>query len=159
MGIPPAEPDFAVVDLRPATAGSLVLIETLALIDQLLAADPAARIVLLSTHPDVGAERPAGVRTQRYLAAGDRLRALLPLAATPEPAMADPAPRSLRAVEWAHIQRMLAIHRGNKAAAARALRIDLSTLRRKLARAGRSTASRDQSPPCRAQKPAGETRG
>ena len=122
----------AVVDLLPAGAPGLILIDTLQLLERLLALDPAARVVVVSARPEVAAAVPG--RTRRYLADAAhaaRLGLAAPAAETAPPADA------VADVEAAHIHRMLALHRGNKAAAARALGIHVTTLRRKLARAGR----------------------
>lgn len=130
----------AVVDLLPAGAPGLILIDTLQLLERLLALDPAARVVVVSARPEVATAAPG--RARHYLADAAHA-ARLGLAAPAEPTeatgSAEPASPSgtVADVEAAHIRRMLALHRGNKAAAARALGIHVTTLRRKLARAGR----------------------
>lgn len=122
---------LAVVDLRPAGDPGLILIDKLQLIERLLALDPGARVVVVGTRPEIADAAPG--RARRYLADAahaDRLGL-----AAPEAADAPPA-ASVADIEAAHIRRVLALHRGNRTAAARALGIHVTTLRRKLARAG-----------------------
>ncbi len=127
----------AVVDLLPAGAPGLILIDTLQLLERLLALDPAARVVVVSARPEVAAAVPG--RTRRYLADAAHAARLGLAAPTEATGSTEPASPSdaVADVEAAHIHRMLALHRGNKTAAARALGIHVTTLRRKLARAGR----------------------
>lgn len=136
----------AVVDLLPAGAPGLILIDTLQLLERLLALDPAARVVVLSARPEVAAAAPG--RARRYLtdaAHAARLGLAVPAAGSTGAAGSSESPAAtataaptgaIADVEAAHIHRMLTLHRGNKTAAARALGIHVTTLRRKLARSG-----------------------
>ncbi|MDX9707550.1 MAG: helix-turn-helix domain-containing protein [Azospira sp.] len=122
---------LAVVDLRPAGDPALILIDKLQLIERLLALDPGARIVVLGTRPEIAEAAPG--RARRYLADAAHVERL-GLAAPDLPDAA--ATAAVAEVEAAHIRRMLELHQGNRMAAARALGIHVTTLRRKLARAG-----------------------
>lgn len=130
--------EFVVIDLRAPTGSGLILIEKLKLLDRVIEIDPQARVVMLTSNPGIaGSAENIGGRIQRFMVTPAYARVVglengsvreTPLSPVP------PAGQSLRQVEWEHIQRVLAFHKGNKAAAARTLKIHLSTLKRKLAR-------------------------
>jgi len=125
--------DYCVVDLRLGDALGIDLIKPLR------RALPEARIVMLTGYASI----PTAVHAMKagaddYLSkpvtAGElwqRLRADEAPAGTPdEPPAA--RPMTLRRLEWEHIQRVLADHRGNISAAAAALGLHRRTLQRKL---------------------------
>jgi ActR/RegA family two-component response regulator len=132
---PPA--DLAAIDLRRPDNAPLVLIDKLRLIESLIGADPEARVVVVTAQPEVALEiEHHGARLRRYLATPDYA---MQLGVGIGKGRADAgAEGSLHEVEWRHIQRVLALNKGNKAATARALNIHLSTLKRKLARPPRT---------------------
>jgi two-component system response regulator RegA len=135
-GPPPADAagTLTVLDLRlPGDAG-LVLLDKLILIDKLLELDPGARIVMLTAQARLArAAEAVRQRAAPYRATAGDADALLAAIArdTPAPPGAQP---SLERLAWEHMQRVLAQHQGNKAATARALKIDRNTLRRRLQR-------------------------
>lgn len=121
----PAMVEIAVADVRRAGESGLALLERLACVDRLIADDPGARVVLLvrsSCLPSTARQMcSAGV------APVDDGTSLLELAAAGRGRQP-----SLERVLWEHAQRMLVNHRGNRKAAARALRISEGSLRRRL---------------------------
>lgn len=136
---------LAAIDLRRPDNAPLVLIDKLQLIERLIGADPKARVVVVTAQAEVAAAiEDGGGRLRRYLAdpayaeqlglgaAGRRDRV-----GTDDGGNND-SNSTLREIEWRHIQRVLELNKGNKAATARALKIHLSTLKRKLARAPRT---------------------
>jgi two-component system response regulator RegA len=136
----PLTGEFAVIDLRASEAPGLILIDKLMLIEQLIALDPDARIVMLTAQSGiVEAAQGIGKRIERYLL-DPEYAATLGLIDDPgqgqKQSISTSTERSIDQVEWEHIQRVLALHKGNKTAAARTLKINLSTLKRKLSRSG-----------------------
>lgn len=138
-----ANGEFAVIDLGAARDAGLILIDKLMLIEKLIALDRDARIVMLTACSGIAeAAEEIGRRPQRYLVHREYAGAIGLLgeagpgerAESAESAAADAAGRSSARVEWEHIQRVLVLHKGNKTAAAATLKINLSTLKRKLAR-------------------------
>jgi two-component system response regulator RegA len=128
---------LAVIDLRLQHT-PLILIEKLKLIERLIRLDPDARVMVLTANTGTArAIEDAGGRTRRYLAntgQAKKLRLAANACAANEAAEETSGTGSIDAIELAHIQRVLALNQGNKSATARALRIDRTTLRRKLAR-------------------------
>lgn len=136
-----ANGEFAVIDLGASRDAGLILIDKLMLIDKLIALDRDARIVMLTARPGVAeAAREIGRRPLRYLVHREYAGAIGLLGEAEQEereesaAAGAAAGRSSARVEWEHIQRVLAFHQGNKTAAAATLKINLSTLKRKLAR-------------------------
>ncbi len=141
--LPPPMVEIAVADVRRAGESGLALLDRLARIDRLLAADPGARVVLLvrssclppsagsassATAARAAATRGAGNTTGAAMADDGAL-----LVDLVESAAAGRSRQpSLERVLWEHAQRTLARHRGNRKAAAKALHISDSTLRRRL---------------------------
>lgn len=128
---------LAVIDLRLQHT-PLILIEKLKLIERLIRLDPDARVMVLTANTGTArAIEDAGGRTRRYLAntgQAKKLRLAASACAANEAAEETSETGSIDAIELAHIRRVLALNQGNKSATARALRIDRTTLRRKLAR-------------------------
>ncbi|MFZ2853384.1 MAG: helix-turn-helix domain-containing protein [Rhodocyclaceae bacterium] len=138
-----ANGEFAVIDLSASRDASLILIDKLMLIEKLIALDRDARIVILTARSGIAeAAREIGRRPQRYLVHREYAGAIGLLGDTGqeereeigEDDAAGAIGRSSARVEWEHIQRVLAFHQGNKTAAAATLKINLSTLKRKLSR-------------------------
>lgn len=131
-----ANGEFAVIDLRASSASGLILIEKLMLIEKLIEIDHDARVVMLTAQSGIAeAAQGIGRRIQRYLVHPE-YAAAIGLIGDAGPVERSPAGagHSIDRVEWEHIQRVLALHQGNKTAAARTLKINLSTLKRKLSR-------------------------
>ena len=128
-------PELAVVDLRMPGASGLWLVK------ELLAIDPATRVVVLTGYGSIATAidairlgaahyltKPADV--DEILVAFDRAPAT-----TPDEAPATPSPvPSLARVEWEHIQRVLADCGGNVSQASRLLGIHRRSLQRKLSK-------------------------
>jgi ActR/RegA family two-component response regulator len=129
---------LAVIDLRLQHT-PLVLIEKLKLIERLIRLDPDARLMVLTANTGTAsAIEDAGGRTRRYLTNTGQVKKLRladKACAVDEAAVEPSGTGSIDEIELAHIRRVLALNQGNKSATARALRIDRTTLRRKLARA------------------------
>lgn len=109
----------------------------LALIRDLLAARPDARIVLATGYASIATAVDAIRRgAWSYLPKPFTVDALLAAFEGPEEDQAPPepadAPPSLRRLSWEHIQRVLSEVDGNVSAAARMLGIDRRTLQRRL---------------------------
>jgi two-component system, response regulator RegA len=122
-------PDAVVLDLRLAGRSGLDVLPALR------ARLPRARIVLLTGYASIAtAVQATRLGADAYLpkpvTADELLAALAGAAALPE----QPRPLTLRALEWEHIQRVLAEHAGNVSAAARALGMHRRVLQRKLAK-------------------------
>ena len=126
-------PELVVLDLRVATGNGLDLIP------ELLAADPATRIVVLTGYGSVAtaveAVRRGAVHyltkpadADEILAAFDRGRQ------GPDAAAVPLQPMSLDRVEWEHINRVLLDCGGNISEAARVLGLHRRSLQRKLAK-------------------------
>lgn len=130
-------PELAIVDLRmPGASG-------LALVKDLLAVDPATRVVVLTGYGSIATAidairlgaahyltKPADV--DEILAAFDRAPATDPDA--PSASQSPATVPSLARVEWEHIQRVLADCGGNVSQAARLLGIHRRSLQRKLSK-------------------------
>lgn len=135
-----ANGEFAVIDLGASRDAGLILIDKLMLIEKLIALDRDARIVMLTARSAVAeAAREIGRHPQRYLVHREYAGAIGLLGEAEQGEGGEreesvAAGRSSARVEWEHIQRVLAFHQGNKTAAAATLKINLSTLKRKLAR-------------------------
>ena len=124
-------PDCVVLDLNLAGSNGLLLIR------ELLAANPACRIVVLTGYASIAtAVEAIKLGAIQYLAKPVELDTILAaFADTEPPAPDDCAPEQLLSVErleWEHIQRVLAEHEGNISATARALNMHRRTLQRKL---------------------------
>lgn len=108
----------------------------LALIPELLAANPECRIVVLTGFASIATAVDAiKLGATHYLAKPTDVDSVLAAfdAVAPAPAMAPPAePLSVDRLEWEHIQKVLADHGGNVSATARALKMHRRTLQRKL---------------------------
>ena len=128
-------PEFAVLDLKLGAENGL------ALIPQLLEAQPALRILLLTGYASIATAVEAIKRgAHDYLAkpvdADQVAQALLGSADdhAEEDESLDVATPPLRRLEWEHIQRVLAECDGNISEAARRLGLHRRTLQRKLAK-------------------------
>lgn len=111
----------------------------LALIPQLLAINPAARIVVLTGYASIATAVDAvKLGATQYLAKPVEIEAILAAFDDGRPEAADlpppDEPLSVDRLEWEHIQRVLAEHDGNISATARALKMHRRTLQRKLAK-------------------------
>ena len=109
----------------------------LALIPGLLAAVPAARIVVLTGYASISTAVDAiKLGAMQYLTKPVEIDAILAAFGDTAPnpaAMAVPdSPLSVDRLEWEHIQRVLKEHEGNISATARALNMHRRTLQRKL---------------------------
>jgi two-component system response regulator RegA len=135
----------AALDLAGRTAVTRVVLDLklgadsgLALIEPLLALQPALKIVVLTGYASI----PTAVEAIRrgahnYLCKPVDIEAVLAAFETESAlAVADAtaSPMSLRRLEWEHIQRVLAEHAGNISSAARALGMHRRTLQRRLAK-------------------------
>lgn len=123
--------DGIVLDLKLGADNGLTLIR------DLLAARPAARIVLATGYASIATAVDAIRRgAWSYLPKPFSVDALLAAFEEPEADQAPPepadAPPSLRRLSWEHIQRVLIEVDGNISAAARMLGIDRRTLQRRL---------------------------
>lgn len=126
-------PEFALLDLR-VEDGS-----TLDFASELLAIDPATRIVVLTGYGSIataiGALKRGVVHYLTKPADADEILAALARGAdgsAPEPAALQPM--SLARVEWEYINRVLVACGGNLSEAARALKLHRRSLQRKLAK-------------------------
>ncbi|SCK15914.1 response regulator transcription factor [Vogesella sp. LIG4] len=127
-----AAPDGIILDLNLAGDSGLRLLP------QLLAAAPAARVLVLTGYASIAtAVEAVKLGAVNYLAkpatVDDILAALGQLAANPEAPLAC-APMSLKRVSWEYLQRVLAEHGGNVSATARALGMHRRSLQRMLAK-------------------------
>jgi len=123
-------PEYAVVDLRmPGPSG-------LTLIPQLKAVDPCARIVVLTGYASiVTAIEAIKLGATYYLAKpvdADTVEAAFERTRGDHTVEPSENLLSVERLEWEHIQRVLAEHRGNISATARALSMHRRTLQRKL---------------------------
>ncbi len=129
---PPPTAEYAIADLRLGGGSGLVLIEKLTLVEKLIEADPAARVVLLTGRASIRAAVEAiRLGAMHYLAKphiADDLIAAFDTAPPP------PSQLSIKRLEWEHIQTALAENAGNVSATARALKMHRRTLQRKLCR-------------------------
>ena len=127
-----APPDYALLDLRmPGPSG-------LTLIRDLLAFNPAVRIVVLTGYASIAtAVEAIKLGAVHYLTKPvgvDDIRAALHATEAPPPATeASPALRpSPERLEWEYLQKVLQEHGGNISATARSLGMHRRTLQRKL---------------------------
>lgn len=125
-------PDGVILDLNLAGESGLLLLP------QLLAAAPAARVLVLTGYASIAtAVEAVKLGAVNYLAkpatADDILAALGQLAGNPALPVAS-NPMSLKRVSWEHLQRVLAEHGGNVSATARALGMHRRSLQRMLAK-------------------------
>jgi two-component system response regulator RegA len=126
-------PDGVVLDLNLGGASGLALIEPL------LAINPACRIVVLTGYASIATAVDAiKLGAVQYLAKPvevDAILAAFDAGSRPDieesPAT---APLSVDRLEWEHIQRVLREHDGNISATARALKMHRRTLQRKLSK-------------------------
>jgi two-component system response regulator RegA len=125
-------PEYAVVDLNLAGDSGLLLIP------ELLALDPATRIVVLTGYASIAtAVEAIKLGAVNYLpkpADADQVAAAF-AATTGDPAApVNARPLSVNRLEWEHIQRVLRDNDGNISATARQLGMHRRTLQRKLAK-------------------------
>ena len=125
-------PEYAVVDLNLAGDSGLLLIP------ELLALEPATRIVVLTGYASIAtAVEAIKLGAVHYLpkpADADQVVAAL-AATTGDPAApVNARPLSVNRLEWEHIQRVLRDNDGNISATARLLGMHRRTLQRKLAK-------------------------
>src|SRR5574343_1756105 len=110
----------------------------LALIPELLAIDPQARIVVLTGYASIATAVDAvKLGAIQYLAKPVEIEAILAAFEDDLPEFGLPAPDeplSVDRLEWEHIQRVLAENDGNISATARALKMHRRTLQRKLSK-------------------------
>ena len=110
----------------------------LALIPELLAIEPQARIVVLTGYASITTAVDAiKLGAVQYLAKPVEIEAILAAFEDDSPDFALPAPDeplSIDRLEWEHIQRVLGENDGNISATARALKMHRRTLQRKLAK-------------------------
>ncbi|HEX8961466.1 MAG TPA: response regulator [Rhodocyclaceae bacterium] len=108
----------------------------LALIEPLLAANPACRIVVLTGYASIATAVDAiKLGATQYLAKPVEVAAVVAAfeGEKPKPAeKLEAAPLSVDRLEWEHIQRVLRDHDNNISATARALNMHRRTLQRKL---------------------------
>lgn len=117
-------------------------ISTLPRIRDILSAQPAARLLVLTGYASVATTVQAiKLGATDYLAKPVGTREVLAALedSSPDEGEEDVEHMPLRQVEWEHIQRVLAEHQGNISATARALGIHRRSLQRKLAKKPRST--------------------
>lgn len=123
-------PDYAVIDLKMRGLSGLALIE------QLKAINPQARIVMLTGYASISTTVEAiKLGATHYLskpADADEILAALHRDGGNPCASISAEPLSLKRLEWEHIQRVLSENNGNISATARSLRMHLRTLQRKL---------------------------
>lgn len=138
--------DDALAALRERGCRRIVLdlnlggLSGLTLIPDLLAIQPAARIVVLTGYASIATAVEAVKRgATQYLAKPVEIEAILAAFTDDDDlSSADALPTdttlSVDRLEWEHIQRVLAEHEGNISATARALKMHRRTLQRKLAK-------------------------
>ena len=123
-------PEYAVVDLNLAGDSGLLLIP------ELLALEPATRIVVLTGYASIAtAVEAIKCGAINYLpkpADADQVVAALTPSAGPAPV--NSRPLSVPRLEWEHIQRVLHDNNGNVSVTARQLGMHRRTLQRKLAK-------------------------
>ncbi len=123
-------PSKVVLDLNLGGSSGLALIEPL------LAANPACRIVVLTGYASIATAVDAiKLGATHYLAKPVEVAAVLAAfeGEKPKPAeTVEEAPLSVDRLEWEHIQRVLRDHDNNISATARALNMHRRTLQRKL---------------------------
>lgn len=125
-------PEYAVVDLNLAGDSGL------GLIPDLLALDPAIRIVVLTGYASIAtAVEAIKLGAVNYLAKpadADQILAAFAATAGDPAAPVNLRPLSVNRLEWEHIQRVLRDNDGNISATARQLGMHRRTLQRKLAK-------------------------
>jgi two-component system response regulator RegA len=123
-------PSQVVLDLNLGGSSGLALIEPL------LAANPACRIVVLTGYASITTAVDAiKLGAIQYLAKPVEVAAVLAAFGDEKPKPAetvDATPLSVDRLEWEHIQRVLRDHDNNISATARALNMHRRTLQRKL---------------------------
>ena len=122
--------DYAAVDLRMAGPSGLTLIP------HLKSANPAVRIVVLSGYASIAmaveAIKLGATNCLVKPVEADTIEAAFNHVQGDENAPVSDQPLSVSRLTWEHIQHVLAAHRGNVSAAARALGMYRRTLQRKL---------------------------
>lgn len=126
-------PAYIVLDLNLGGSSGL------ALIPELLAIQPEARIVVLTGYASIATAVDAiKLGAVQYLAKPVEIDAILAAFGedeAPDPSFAAPdEPLSIDRLEWEHIQRVLGDNDGNISATARALKMHRRTLQRKLSK-------------------------
>ncbi len=125
-------PEYAVVDLNLAGDSGL------SLIPDLLALDPATRIVVLTGYASIAtAVEAIKLGAVNYLAKPadtDQVLAAFAITTGDPTAPLNSRPLSVNRLEWEHIQRVLRDNDGNISATARQLGMHRRTLQRKLAK-------------------------
>ncbi len=126
------QPALAVVDLKLPDSSGLFLIQ------ELIAVNPAMKIVMLTGYSSIATAVEAVKKgAVHYLpkpaTADEILHAFSLQSGDPEVAIST-SPPSVERLEWEHIQRVLAENEGNISATARALNMHRRTLQRKLAK-------------------------
>jgi two-component system, response regulator RegA len=124
-------PEYAVVDLKIANESGLELIETLININK------SIRIVILTGYASITtAVEAIKLGAVQYLTkpaeAKDIINALLNDNSGNSHAVLPEDPMSVKRLEWEHLQKVLADHKGNISATAKALGMHRRTLQRKL---------------------------
>ncbi len=125
-------PDLITLDLKMTGASGLTLIPAIR------AANPAARILVLTGYASIAtAVEAIKLGATNYLpkpADADQILAALNAEAANAEVAVEELPMSVHRLEWEHIQKVLAEHDGNISATARALDMHRRTLQRKLAK-------------------------
>ena len=124
------QPDFATLDLKMEGASGLTVIEPL------LKANPAVRILILTGYASITtAVEAIKLGAVQYLpkpANADEILAALSQTEGNSQVDVSAKPMSVNRLEWEHIQKVLNEHDGNISATARALGMHRRTLQRKL---------------------------
>lgn len=123
-------PEYVVLDLKIGSESGLTLIE------ELLAANPGIKIVMLTGYASVAtAVEAIKLGAVHYLtkpvSADDVVNALHKTEGDADAAV-ESHPVSVKRLEWEHMQKVLLEHDGNISAAARAMGMHRRTLQRKL---------------------------
>ena len=125
-------PEYVVLDLNLAGDSGLLLIP------ELLALEPATRILVLTGYASIATAVTAiKLGAVNYLpkpANADQIAAALTATADDPAAPLNLRPLSVNRLEWEHIQRVLRDNDGNISATARQLNMHRRTLQRKLAK-------------------------
>lgn len=123
-------PEAVVLDLNLAGTSGLTLIKPL------LQFTPTPRILVLTGYASITTAVDAiKLGAVQYLAKPTDADSILRALDCPSPVETEPPPgepMSVDRLEWEHIQRVLADHKGNISATARALKMHRRTLQRKL---------------------------
>jgi two-component system response regulator RegA len=130
LGSTSAPPRYAVLDLNLAGDSGLKLVPAVR------RASPGCRIVILTGYASIATAVDAiKLGADQYLAKPVDVEAIVNALVeqhSPDAATAPQEILSMPRLEWEHIQRALAEHRGNVSATARALKMHRRTLQRKL---------------------------